>query len=323
LALAACTQHTTPYQLTYQFEDSNLYRVESKYSLDHQLTKKHDSTVFSDKQEGLYVKTAFLVRVEKQKTEMLHVYFTIQNISIHDQAGNFRLEMGPDNGQISWYGQEQSMAEYLGQEGFEQYQQYMSQPLAMLMITPLGVQVQDPKASQGHFNYAFIQLLGKNRVLGKIVMKSLKIPPVLMTIFNNEPAFVGKKWSYQGPYTQRFTKWDNPLTTLFQVTAVKQDVCTVIFDSELKFSGEELTELGKQFGLEEFENVVFERSHFTVNGTVDYQAVLGRPESGSMLIQKQYGMATGEENWELTEKEMYEFTMTAEPAVGKKETPKY
>ncbi|MCK5243540.1 hypothetical protein KAR34_13915 [bacterium] len=322
LGLAACSQpDITPYQLKYKFTDGGVYRVDARYTLDHQLRKMHDNRVFSDKQEGLLVKTSFELRIEQKKTDLLQASYTIRNISIHDQAGNFRLELGPDNGRIFWYGQEESVEEYLGRQGFRQYHQHMSRPLAIFKITPLGVQVSDSDATRENFNYTFIQLLGKNRVLGQIIMKSMKIPPVLMTIFSEEPVTKGKKWMYQGPYTRRFTEWDKPMTTVFQITAVEQDGLTVVFASELKFSGEELTSLGKQFGLKEFEKVEFESSWFTVDGRVQYQPDKGRPESGSLLIQKQYGMTTREEKWELIEKETYEFTLTLEPALEKQGTP--
>jgi len=323
LGVSACSHRSQSnvYNPVYQFKDGPIYRVEAKYTFEHNIQKSHQGKIFADQKEGLYVRATFNLTTQILPDQMIQAAYTLLNISIHDKAGRFRMEIGPQNGSIYWYGEEEDLQSYLGEKGFREYRAHIINPLAIVTIDLRGVQINDNETEASpprlKFNYPFIQLLGKNRVIGQIIVKSFKIPPVLMTIFSDEPLAVGKKWVYQGPAMQRFTEWDNPLTTVFQLQSAEKDRLTIVLNSKLKFTGEELTNLGKQIGLTEFEQVKFERGLFTVEGKSRFQVRWGRPETGEMIIRKQYGLKVREEEWKLSEIENYEFSLQPESLSGK------
>ncbi len=298
-------------RLTYRFEDSGTYRVETKYQINHVQRKSHQGKVFSAQESRLFVQAAFRLTTRTLDNRQLAVTYTLLHLSCHDQGGNFRLEIGPESGELSWYGKQESLLEYLGPEGWARYQKIIRQPLARVVITPRGIQLEsdsDLEKSRG-FNYDLVKILHKNRVIGDRILKSLKIPPVLMAILPEKPVRAGSKWTYHGQAAQGLSTWDKPLDNRFSVVSGGEQGLRIRLRSKMKFSSEELTNLGKYIGFDDLKDVQFKSSRFKISGEILYLPGPGRPESGQMKIEKKYGLRTGDEDWEMEEAEEYEFTV--------------
>jgi len=312
--LAACApgDPARQYQLRYRFFDQGNYRVEAKYTFTDRLVKAHQGKAFLEKTDIVNVAAAFRLSTEPTSESGIRARYHLVNISIHDNAGHFSLELSPQNGEITWFGTSEGFEDYFTTEEFERYQELVSRPLAIVTIDAQGVQQNQtaPQGSQLNFNHELIQLLGKNRAIGKIVVKTIKIPPVLMTILSEEAVWVGRQWTYQGVAAPQVVAWDHPLTTVFKLKSDLDRGLVIVFNSEMEFSGDELTQLGKQMGITEFEKINFQESRFKVEGEVLFDSQQGRPREGSMFIEKKYGLQTGEENWKLVEQQDYQFSLS-------------
>lgn len=312
--------HGRTYALQYAFHEQKAQQVEAYYVFQHHLQKKHQGRVFADKKQGMNVRATFQLQVQQASPDRLLAQYILLYISIHDQAGNFRLELGPENGRIYWYGQEESLGDYLGEEGLLSYRVLMAKPLAVVVTDSYGTQ-KPAGAKEGAltpgFNQALVALLGQNRIWGQIIVKSMKIPPVLMVIFPPAPVAPGQKWTYQAANQQQLPEEDAPVSTVFQLRRVRDERLTISCMSRLDFSGEELTSLGKRLGMPEFEEVSFQTGFFELSGEVDFNAAGGRPEKGKLQVRKKYGLKTEDEVWELEETENYSFIMPSGPDPAK------
>lgn len=312
LVLACAPSDTTPSRrLTYQFADSESFRVETKFQVRNAQRKSHQGKMFSAQEDQLFVQAAFHLRTRPLDNNQLAIEYTLLRLRSHDQEGNFRLEIGPDSGELYWYGKQEDLVDYLGEAGWVRYQEIIRQPLARVVITSRGIQQPDDAQAEGGpgFNHDLTKLLHKNRVIGERIMKSLKIPPVLMAILPEQPARVGTEWTYTGQAAQGLSTWDKPLDNQFSVVSGGPEGLRLRLRSQLKFSSEELTSLGKYLGFDDLKDVQFKSSAFHIGGEIVFLPVSGRPEKGNMKIEKKYGLRTGEEDWEMEETEEYEFSL--------------
>lgn len=311
LLLAGCqaSGNSAGQPFTYAFRDGGRYRVDCSYQLEKRLTKAFGRRQFSDHGDGLYTKFSFGLRTTSTPSGEILAAYTLLRFRIHDAAGHFLLEAGREGGNLSWFGGAQSLEAYLGPEGVRDYYRLLAQPLAMVRIDRRGIQPGSQGRSQGpkfEFNYALLRLLGKNRVIGEYIMQSVKIPPVLMLIFDRRPIRPGQGWNYSSQANSEFVthfslKSQTPyraVITCWQRTNLKQ---------------ENFQTLGRMLGLEPTQAWTLTRGDLQLDGEVDFLSAAGRPQAGWMEFAKHYLVGVKDETWTLTARERYDFTVAPEP----------
>lgn len=315
LLAAACgpAPSEQPRPLAYRFADGGRYRVEAEYTLERKLEKAHRGQVFSSETSRLDIHATFLLRVlPGPEPGQLQLEFMLVRLRSHDPLGKFRAELGQESGELVWYGDTLSLEKYLGPEGWLRYAQVIRQPLARLVILPLGSEA--PAEGQGGgFNQELVRLLLTNRVLGERLIRGLKIPPVMAVILPPRPVGVGESWSAAAPERAAASEWDQPAATRFTLASSRRGALVVKLENRLAFSGEDLTALGSLVGLKHLGGARFEGGQFLIAGDVRFLAGPGRPQDGRLRVEKRYGLKNNDEDWRLRETEEYEFALTPDP----------
>jgi hypothetical protein len=305
LLLGGC--HATPQSallLRYQFQDGGQYRVDDAYQIEKQTTKSHEGKVFSSDAQAQFVQASFRVKTRMTEDQVLIVEYRLLRLRVHDDAGHFKLEIGPENGQLSWYNQDQPLAGYLDSREFARYQQLMRKPVVVLKVNTRGVE----QPGGMRFDNDLLALLGKNRVIGQQIVKAFKVPPLVTVVFSEAAVHPGDTWDYQG--NSQEPNGNKPLTTRFRLKQVKDQNAEITLSNRVDFTGEELKALGSQLGLPETTRMVFKESFLRVDGSVFFLPAHQRPASGVLNVEKHYGLQVDQETWDLSEKEKHAYTVT-------------
>jgi hypothetical protein len=296
--LPGCGQsNQAPRALRYEFKDGGPYRVDCTYETEKHLAKFHAGKIFSETREGVYVKSSYRMEANQLPDADWLITYTLVRLRIHDREGNFKLEIGPESGEVQWYQDKQTLGDYLGAEDFRKYQKLVRLPLARIRIHPEGIQV--PNGLE--FNFDLLRLLGKNRIFGEYLTRGVKVPPVLMTTFKREPVAVGAQWDYQGNTGNAQTR--------FHLKALSAHKARIDYASDLELTASELQTVKRALRLDEVRGLELKQSRMRIRGGVDFSLTGGRPDSADMGFEKQYEMALPGEVWKLRENEKYQLSV--------------
>ncbi|MEW6516344.1 MAG: hypothetical protein AB1439_05495 [candidate division FCPU426 bacterium] len=315
LLATACGPASSPQPntLAYRFADGGRYRVEAECTLERKLEKTHHDRVFSRETSRLDIRASFmLAAVPGPQPGQFQLEFTLLRLRSHDPQGKFRAELGREAGELFWYGETQSLEAYLGPEGWDRYEQLIRKPLAHMAITSLGREASDA-GQDGAFNQELVKLLLTNRVLGERIIRSLKIPPVLVAVLPGHPVASGESWAVSGAEKPAASEWEQPVATRFTLLASRRGAAELKLENRLEFSGDDLNALGSMVGLKTLQDVQFKGGRFLITGKVRFLEKPGRPQSGTMRIEKHYSLAKAGEAWGLEEVETYAFTLAPNP----------
>ncbi len=293
LGSVGCSPAPVPQVVQYEFNDGGRYRVDCTYETDKRLEKTHEGKAFATTEEGVYVKTSMHMTAQRQPDQDWVIAYTLLRLRIHDRDGHFKLEMGPEGGELQWYQDKQPLSDYLTSDEFKAFQKLMQVPLARVRIHPNGVQV--PNGLE--FNFDLIRLLGKNRVYGEYLTRSVKVPPVLMTMFKAEPIKAGDRWDHQGNSSNA--------NTHFRARAVSAKSLQVEYSSDLNLAADELRAVRKALRLDGVPGLELKTSRMTIRGVVGFDLPGKRPETAEMNFDKRYEMTLPQEVWKLHETERY------------------
>lgn len=302
LVLAGCLRANLPPRLLqYEFKDAGPYRVDCAYAAEKHLVKKHEGLVFSDTHEGTYVKTACRLQAQPETGGGWSLAYTLLRLSLHDRDGRFKMEIGPDGGEVFWYQDSQSLEDYLGAEDFKIYRRLVREPLARVHISAAGVQT-----SAGlEFNFALLHALGKNRVYAEFLARGIKVPPVLLMIFKSTPVRAGDSWEIAGNSGNAATRFK--LETLSGTSA--QLACT----SEFDLGPGELKTVQQALHLDEAAGLELKKSRLAITGSENFLLPAARPGKVFMNFDKSYALALPGEEWQLQETEQFELSLETAP----------
>ncbi|NTV51803.1 MAG: hypothetical protein HGA76_02135 [Candidatus Firestonebacteria bacterium] len=302
LVLGGCGRVDLPPRLLqYEFQDQGPYRVVCAYNSEKRLVKKHAGRVFAETHEGTHVETTYRVEAEREPGGGWVVAYTLLRLRLHDEDGRFKLEIGPEGGEVFWYQDTQSLEDYLGPEIFQTYRRQVRLPLARVHVHADGGQV--PNGLE--FNFSLLHTLGKNRVYGDFLARGIKVPPVLMMVFKQASVRAGDTWDYAGN--------SGNAATHFSLTALSTRSAQVACVSDFSLGDEELTTVRKALQLEAASGLVLKESRMRVTGSVEFLLPAGRPEKGKMHFEKFYAMSLPAETWQLQETEDFKFSLTVSP----------
>jgi|GEM_PF-4869365 len=315
-ALSGCAGGQDPLaqKMQYGFSDSPRYRVTDRYQLESRLAKAHGGRVFSEQAEIHYAQATYSLVLRQTPLGGVEADYRLFRLRIHDEAGKFKLEIGPDSGWISWYEENQTLAGYLGPEGYARYQQAIGKPVAVQKIIPTGADAKLPNRGLT-FHPALLELLGRNRVYGKILVKTFKIPPLVSVVFPERSLVPGDSWTYrsQAPDAGEINAGRPGLATTFHWESWAPPAAVVAWRNRIGLSGEELKAMGSKLGLESLaDRVTFQNSEVRLEGRTVFLPAAQRPASGGLVVRKLYRMTVGGEEWTLAESERHEFTVQPE-----------
>jgi hypothetical protein len=296
-AAAGCSRPLPPQVLRYTFSDGGTYRVDCTYNAEKEMRKLHQGKVFSRTRDGVFVKSSLAMRVESLPGGHWRVAYTLLRLRIHDREGRFKMEVGPESGEVQWYSEKQPLEAYLGSVDWNRYQALARMPLARVSVRPDGAQL--PNGLE--FNFDWLRLLGKNRVYGDYLSRGVKVPPVLMTIFDASPVAAGGSWEYQGNSLGARTR--------FTLTALTRDSAHIAYASELNLKPEELAAVKNALQLSQEAGLELKSSRMRITGGVEFNRLAGRPETAVMDFDKRYEMTLPQELWRLQETEHYELSV--------------
>ncbi len=301
--------------LRYQFMPGQTYRVTTSYQIFSGLEKVHGHRRFAREENNLAVKATYQVRASTLSDHDYKIEFTLQRLRLnHDGKGRCRLEMGPQGGMLYWYDDEWTLAEYLGPDLYQNYTKLMAQPLAVIVIDRQGHQlVQDEaKTVRTEIHLDLLELLSRNRVIGKRIIKAFKVPPLLMAVFPLREVGPGDRWdSLNGRPDQAPPSEDSPANTFFYRQR-RQDVALIDYGSTMDFTGDELTKLQQSLDMASLNKMTFQKGRYKIKGAVQFDFKKGLPLQGTMHTDKAYQFHVGEEQWSSREEETYQVSLTTE-----------
>jgi hypothetical protein len=301
-ALSGCGRvHLPPQLLQYQFHDHGPYRVDCSYHSEKHLAKKHDNKIFSETREGTYVKTSYRLQADPEPGGGWLVSYTLLRLRLHDQDGRFKMEIGPDGGEVFWYQEKQALEDYLGPDDFKAYQRLVRQPLARVHISARGVQAENGL----EFNFALLHVLGKNRVYGDFLARGVKVPPVLLMIFKPSPVKAGEVWDYAGN--------SGNAATQYKLESLSASSAQLTCLSEFNLGAGELKAVRQALHVDETTGLELKQSRMVVTGSANFLLPAGRPGETSMNFDKAYAMTLPAEAWELQETERFDLTVEVAP----------
>ncbi len=318
--LGGCGIRNRPPALTlaYQFSDGGVYLVQNAYNARQRLTKTHAGRIFADTQEELFTSAACELRVTHPNSRELEAAFTLLRLRIHDGRGKFKLEIGPEGGELSWYGEEQTLESYLGPEAWRRYRELIRQPMAVVRVNSRGIQQADGKAGDTglKINYALLQVLGKNRVIGGYVVRSLKVPPLLMIIFPGKKVRVRETWSTRSEDARAPARRGGifqPVVTTFTLQSAAATGAILETQNRVEFSEADLQAVRRNLKWEDIQGLKFKQGALRMQGRETFLPGPGRPQAGDMTLRKQYSLSFKAEDWDLRETEQYHFSVQPRP----------
>ncbi len=314
LACAPASSNTKTI-LRYQFVPGQTYRVTTSYQTFSGLEKFHGHRQFAKEEAHLAVKATYQVQALALNPQECQIEFKLLRLRLnHDGKGKCRLEMGPDGGRLTWYDDEWTLADYLGPELYAKYQKIMTQPLAVIVIDRQGHQLtqNQEKTVRTGLHLDLLELLSRNRVIGKKIIKAFKVPPLLMAVFPPQAVGPGDRWTSSSEDPTMVLGEEEGQTNRFYFRQQQQNLASIDCTSAIMFTGDELTELQKTLDMESLNKMTFQKGNYKIQGRVQFDLAKGLPMQGSLHTDKAYSFYVDQEKWESSEQETYQVNLTIE-----------